>query len=278
MEFSIEEFEKIAGLTSVKCLGAIWEYPLVCPRHEEAFKRFTTWDERDSWKRWEAWDEKIIELFTAMRSSEENFKEHPLLEPTINRNLARFRAWTEFCKNVTSPSPEALRALADEIEAIVPVVVAPDWPPMAGDMYWLVENVVLGHLSRYQAELSELSDVSIAIGRTITQLAGLINIGLLRRNQAKKVLERCLLVEHIGVPLEDLIWRDEFTSLIDEAPVDDSLGLLIDAVLLEEAKAVEQVKAGKEKALGSIMGKILKQVKADPKAIKELVMQKINGV
>ena len=54
---------------------------------------------------------------------------------------------------------------------------------------------------------------------------------------------------------------------------DNALGAIIDTVLVENASIVEQIKGGKESAIGFLVGQAMKktQGKANPKKIGELI-------
>jgi aspartyl-tRNA(Asn)/glutamyl-tRNA(Gln) amidotransferase subunit B len=56
----------------------------------------------------------------------------------------------------------------------------------------------------------------------------------------------------------------------------DELTGLLDAVIAESPKAVEDFRAGKQQALGPLIGKVMKQLKgADPKTVREQLMARL---
>ncbi|MCA9054281.1 MAG: Asp-tRNA(Asn)/Glu-tRNA(Gln) amidotransferase GatCAB subunit B, partial [Planctomycetaceae bacterium] len=75
---------------------------------------------------------------------------------------------------------------------------------------------------------------------------------------------------------------DAIDPLIDELGLrnvagGDEVTALLDAVIAESPKAVEDFRAGKQQALGPLIGKVMKQLKgADAKAIREQLIQRLS--
>jgi len=58
----------------------------------------------------------------------------------------------------------------------------------------------------------------------------------------------------------------------------DELTGLLDAVIAESPRAVDDFRAGKQQALGPLIGKVMKQLKgADPKAVREQLIARLSG-
>jgi len=88
----------------------------------------------------------------------------------------------------------------------------------------------------------------------------------------KKVLS--LLFEEKGETPESLVKKHSLAVIGDEGAIDSA----VDAVIAENAKSVEDFKAGKDKALGFLMGQCMKALhgKADPSTLREKLLQKLS--
>ena len=117
------------------------------------------------------------------------------------------------------------------------------------------------------------------------QLSALIKIeqhGYLNHGSAKKVLRETfltvmnnpLLNECSIIPLMVAIKM----GLIDVGN-DSGLDNIIDKVILDNDKVVQEIVGGKEKVIGSLIGKVMKELdgKADAKKVGEMLREKILG-
>ncbi len=109
--------------------------------------------------------------------------------------------------------------------------------------------------------------------------------------EAGKEPEPCRVSSHFATAvvyqMEHLIWTETYEKRRAKlardkedvtATVDPALLAAVKAALKGAPQIVAEVKAGKEKALGSLIGPILKQVKADPRAVKELLAQEVQNI
>ena len=132
-------------------------------------------------------------------------------------------------------------------------------------------NWIMGELSAYlKAEGKELHDVAL----TAEGLAGMIKLienGTISSKIAKTVFKE--LVENGGDP-ETIVKEKGLVQISDE-------GALLKAV--EEAinnnpQSVEDFKAGKQKAVGFLVGQIMKATKgqANPQMVNKLLVEELN--
>jgi aspartyl-tRNA(Asn)/glutamyl-tRNA(Gln) amidotransferase subunit B len=57
-----------------------------------------------------------------------------------------------------------------------------------------------------------------------------------------------------------------------------ALDAAITSALAESERAIEDFRAGKQQALGAVIGKVLKQVKgADAKAVREMILKRLES-
>ncbi len=105
-------------------------------------------------------------------------------------------------------------------------------------------------------------------------LAGLLTLiskGTISGKIAKKVLAT---MWKEGGKAADVVVKDQGLVQITDT---GALQELVDKVVSENPKAVEDFKAGKKKAVGSLVGQIMKATKgkANPKVINELLNKKL---
>lgn len=124
-------------------------------------------------------------------------------------------------------------------------------------------NDVSGQLSQSGLALTDIPEYHYGAGRSLFAIAQLLHKDLIRKDQARALLKDVLLTSNIGLPLEDVLVT---TTALDEADTSE-LDAIVKAVISQNAKAVAEFKSGKEKAIGSIMGQVMRQMKADPQLV-----------
>jgi len=107
-------------------------------------------------------------------------------------------------------------------------------------------------------------------------LAGLIALiedGTISGRMAKDVFEKMLAS---GESARAIVSREGLTQVADTG----ALGAVVDRVLAEHAKVVEDYKAGKKAALGFLVGQVMKSTsgKASPAVVNSLLMEKLPKV
>ncbi|MCL2792598.1 MAG: Asp-tRNA(Asn)/Glu-tRNA(Gln) amidotransferase subunit GatB [Spirochaetaceae bacterium] len=118
-------------------------------------------------------------------------------------------------------------------------------------------------------EKMEILSSPLDIGRFI-MLLDFVEKGKINGQTAKKVLD--IIITENKNP-EDIIKENNWEQVDDS----DSLMPVVEKVLAESAAAVNQIKAGDMKPVGFLIGQVMKNSggKADPKKVKELIMEKI---
>lgn len=140
------------------------------------------------------------------------------------------------------------------------------------EFYKFIQNDVTGFLSHSSIDFEDIEIYHYKSGRSIYALSVLIAKGIIRKDQAREILKLVLNPNSIGKDLEDLLM---FSTLLDDADV-GGLEAIVKAVLANSAKAVEEIKGGKDKAIGSIVGQVMKQMKADPKLVNDTIRRMIS--
>lgn len=80
-----------------------------------------------------------------------------------------------------------------------------------------------------------------------------------------------MMPECIGMWIEDYMTHCNLLDDVDVSEVDQ----IIEEILSSNMQAVKEFQNGKEKALGSIVGQVMKRIKGDPKLINQQIRQHI---
>lgn len=108
----------------------------------------------------------------------------------------------------------------------------------------------------------------------ITELTGdivsCLSHKVISYSQAKKIIADCW-DTYVGYDLLQYLCA---TGLLDEVSGEDVIGVIREVISKNEKAAVE-FRSGNMKAIGSIVGAVLKLVKADPKMVQELIKQEL---
>ncbi len=119
-------------------------------------------------------------------------------------------------------------------------------------------------------DAAQLSGCPIAAER-LAALVGKIADGTLSSKLAKKAFEA--MWAEPEATIEQIIEKHGLVQITDTGAIE----AMVDEVLANNAKAVEQFKAGNEKALNAIVGQVMKasKGKANPAQVQELVKAKL---
>jgi aspartyl-tRNA(Asn)/glutamyl-tRNA(Gln) amidotransferase subunit B len=118
-------------------------------------------------------------------------------------------------------------------------------------------------------EVHELEDYHYGMTQMIADCALLQVHGFIEPRHAKKIIKDCWNFPYVAF---DLVQYASASKIFDEAGGDVILTFVREVLAdANYAKAVTQVKEGKDKAIGALVGAVMKKVKGDPKQIKELL-------
>lgn len=131
---------------------------------------------------------------------------------------------------------------------------------------WLMGEVS-AYLNKEQKELHDLPMTPEALARMIT----LIEDGTISSKMAKKVFSE--LVQNGGNP-DEIVKAKGLVQISDEGQLTD----IITAILDENEQSIIDFKNGKDKAIGFLVGQVMKQTKgqANPPMVNKILMQEIN--
>jgi len=123
-------------------------------------------------------------------------------------------------------------------------------------------------MNQHETNIQEVSEYRPWLQEYLRYMLLCRHHGILSAKQVKDILPDAW----EGVDPFDVIVRD---GLLDETG--DALGTAIDKVIAANAKAVADYKGGKQAALNSLLGQVMKEMKgkADPNQVREALAQKI---
>ena len=106
----------------------------------------------------------------------------------------------------------------------------------------------------------------------IADLVALVADGTISATGAKQVLEEAF---ETGDPAEAIVERRGLRQVVDPA----ALEAWVDEAIAENPGPVEQFRGGKEGALNAVLGQVMKKSggSANPKAVRELLLQRLSG-
>ncbi|MBO8142843.1 MAG: Asp-tRNA(Asn)/Glu-tRNA(Gln) amidotransferase subunit GatB [Firmicutes bacterium] len=133
-----------------------------------------------------------------------------------------------------------------------------------------VSNWIMGEFLRLlKAEGKEVKDVSLSPA-AVAKLLELIDQGVLSGSAAKEVFEEMF---RTGREPQDIVRERGLEQISDE----QALLPVVDAVIEANPKAVETVRGGEMKAIGFLVGQVMKQTrgKANPKLVQNLLRQRL---
>ncbi|MBO9131252.1 Asp-tRNA(Asn)/Glu-tRNA(Gln) amidotransferase subunit GatB [Bacillus sp. 165] len=134
----------------------------------------------------------------------------------------------------------------------------------------LTSNWLMGEVSAYiNKEQKELQDIALT-PESLAKMIALIQNGTISSKIAKKVFTE--LIEHGGDP-EAIVKEKGLVQISDEG----ALRKIVEEVLNNNAQSIADYKSGKERAVGFLVGQIMKATKgqANPPLVNKLLLEEI---
>ncbi|HWL08294.1 MAG TPA: Asp-tRNA(Asn)/Glu-tRNA(Gln) amidotransferase GatCAB subunit B, partial [Planctomicrobium sp.] len=140
---------------------------------------------------------------------------------------------------------------------------------------WVTQDI-LRELKERRLEISEFPVRSEILGTLLKRITDQV----ITIKSGRELFTR-LLREHDGVQeirtewIDVLIDEQGLKIVKDTGAIDDAITIALD----NGAKAIEDFRAGKQQALGALIGNVMKQVKgADAKSVRELIIARIHSL
>lgn len=133
-------------------------------------------------------------------------------------------------------------------------------------------NEVSPKLAAEDTDIAHIEEYHYGLTGVISDLSLLLCEGLIDYRHVKQTVKDCW-NQYVGY---DLMQYATAVKLFDEAGGDE-LEAAIQQVINDpnNAKAIEQIKSGKDKAVGALVGQVMKLVKTDPKTLRDTILSKI---
>ncbi|AFC27857.1 GatB [Paenibacillus mucilaginosus 3016] len=135
-----------------------------------------------------------------------------------------------------------------------------------------MSNWIMGELLGYlNANGLELEDVKIT-GKGLGEMIGLIEKGTISSKIAKTVFKAML---ESGKDPQVIVEEQGLVQISDEG----AIAAIVDTIIANNPQSVADYKAGKEKAVGFLVGQAMKETKgkANPGMLNKLILEKLNG-
>ena len=130
---------------------------------------------------------------------------------------------------------------------------------------------VMPRLDHEETEIEDSEEYHFGLKDLIVDLSLLYSEDFIEWRHVKKTIKDCWSYPYVGY---DFIQYAVATGLLDESDGDELL-TVVREVMAENPKAVEQLRAGKDKAIGALVGLVLKKTKADPKQVNSLIRSEL---
>ena len=164
---------------------------------------------------------------------------------------------------------------------VITVLVTRNYIENPQDFYKIISNLMMNDFKALQKDLDivQLHKEKFHIQELLNDLSFLLGYELIDHRQAKTILNDAWDIDpyawDIGWYLTGFYNETKLLDGMDE----NSFDKIVQDVITENSKAVEQYKNGKENALNSLIGQVMKKTKgkADPKETKIKLMEMANG-
>jgi aspartyl-tRNA(Asn)/glutamyl-tRNA(Gln) amidotransferase subunit B len=140
------------------------------------------------------------------------------------------------------------------------------------DNYKVVANWIMGDFSRELNENKIDIDECRITPRMLTDMINLIDSGKISGKIAKTVFNKMF---ETGKDPEEIIENEGLVQISDTS----ELEAIIDKIIEQNQSSVADFKAGKQKALGHLVGQVMRETrgKANPQMVNQLLVQKLSG-
>ena len=131
----------------------------------------------------------------------------------------------------------------------------------------IMMNIVQPKLDNEGTSWSELDYFHYDYREVMYSCAKAQAAGILESRHVRKILDDCFGLPYVGYHIGQYCKE---SGLLDELGGNSLLPLVTEAIA-NNPKAVEELKSGKEKAIGALVGSIMKKQKANPIEIQTLI-------
>lgn len=134
----------------------------------------------------------------------------------------------------------------------------------------LCTNIMLTQLFKFMEtdEAKENAEINVT-AENMAEVAKMVSNGEIGNNMIKKIIEK---MQETGKAFGELFKKEDFAVASG-----DEISGFVDEVMAANPQAVEDLRNGKMKAIGAIMGQVMRKAKgkANPQEVQSLIMSKI---
>lgn len=131
----------------------------------------------------------------------------------------------------------------------------------------LMINEVQPMLDAEGTSWSELDYYHWGYGELVYDCAKAQAAGVVENRHTKKILKDCFSFPYVGY---DIVTYCRETGILNEADGDELLELVKQA-MIDNPRAVDELRSGKDKAIGALVGAVMKKQKASPVEIQKII-------
>jgi Asp-tRNA(Asn)/Glu-tRNA(Gln) amidotransferase B subunit len=134
-----------------------------------------------------------------------------------------------------------------------------------------INNTML-MMDRYDLTFEELPDYRPFITQFQADVAVLEAFGITTGSHSKQLIEYHFKEPCLGWDVTSAIL---YSGILDEQ-TGDALTAIVQEAVAANPKAAEDIRAGKDKAIGTIFGYVMKKVKVDPTELRAAILAEVN--
>ncbi|RCW49211.1 MULTISPECIES: Asp-tRNA(Asn)/Glu-tRNA(Gln) amidotransferase subunit GatB [unclassified Halanaerobium] len=133
-----------------------------------------------------------------------------------------------------------------------------------------ISNWMMGEFLRLLNENNDCVDETGISAKNFAEMLGLIDEGVISGKIAKKVFEK---MYSSGESAEKIVEEEGLKQISDE----DELEKIVDKIIADNPSAVEDIKNGKDRAIGFLVGQVMKETKgkANPGLVNQMLRKKV---
>lgn len=164
------------------------------------------------------------------------------------------------------------KTIMANVHGIIDIKSFDEWDPTIVAFYDIMNHHVIRQLEIRDLTVEEIPEYRYGLGRNLLCLARLIECKIINTAKMRYILNDLLDPINIGVSFDDyLMHSDKFNDEDDSSIVNKIIAEVIEV----NPTIVAEYKSGKEKVIGSLIGQVMKRIKADPTLIKEMLLREM---
>jgi len=133
----------------------------------------------------------------------------------------------------------------------------------------IMMNIVQPMLDEEGTSWNDLDEIHYDYKDLMYSCAKAQAAGVLESRHVKQILENCFKLPYVGY---DVVQYCRESGILEETSGNELLEL-VKQVMMDNPKAVEELRGGKDKAIGALVGAVMKKQKSSPTEIQKLIRE-----